>query len=133
MTISKLTSFRFAVKDSPGVVSDFVVRFREAGADMEGMWGFSMGGGTGMVVVVAKDAGAFRAQVSSLKLAPEEITCFRLTAPDQKGALVETLGKIKAANINVEAVDSVAVGGQVACYIWCVKNDIDKLAKTLGV
>jgi hypothetical protein len=59
---------------------------------------------------------------------------FLIQGEDRVGALVEILGKLSAAKINVTATDAVSAGaGQFGAILWVKAPYVKKAAKLLGV
>ncbi|MCB0347063.1 MAG: hypothetical protein KDD66_18225, partial [Bdellovibrionales bacterium] len=106
--------------------------FREEGVDLEGLWGLGIGQGSAQIFIVPKDPALLKSAIakkSDWKCA--EGTCFRVSAPDEVGALATMLDSIADAGINLQGVDAVALSGEVACYVWPTENNADKLEELL--
>jgi len=132
MKISRTTSYRIDIADKPGAVLELIEQFGEHKVDMAGLWGFGTGGGKAQLVVVPKDEAQFKKVVTTLSLEVTAATCFRVSAEDRVGALLEVLGKVKAKGINLHAIDAVACGGEVCSYLWSDPADAAKLGQALG-
>ncbi len=73
------------------------------------------------------------AQAAKIKLSKPK-TAFLIDGDDRVGALVDTMGKLGAAKINVTAVTAVSAGmGRYGAILWVKPRDVNKAAATLGV
>lgn len=133
MQFARKRYFFIRVSDTPGQAARMGSFFCDEGVDLEGMWGLGIGQGSAQIYIVPKDPSQFRKVIqkrADWKYA--EGTCFRVSAPDEVGALAKMLDSIADAGINLQGVDAVAVSGQVGCYVWPTESDADKLEDLLN-
>ncbi len=124
--------FFVRVSDTPGQAARMGSFFRDEGVDLEGMWGLGIGQGSAQIYVVPKNPEVLRSAIKKREdWKCAEGTCFRVSAPDEVGALATMLDSIADKGINLQGVDAIALTGDVACYIWPTESDADKLEELL--
>ena len=129
MPVTKKTCFSIPALDKVGVLSQILTNLREENIDLEGLWGWGTPDGKAQILVVPKDPSKFRSSKSNQGAV--EGTCFRVMESDRVGSLLSVVERATKAGINLQAVDAVAVDGQVGAYLWCAAQDVAKLEAVL--
>src|SRR5262249_7631954 len=105
----------------------------DAGVNLTGVWGFGAGQGRAKIYATAQDSAKLHQAIQSGGYKATESTAFFVTGEDKPGALCETLDRIAAAGVNLDAADGIAVGGRFGAFLWPQAKDVDKVAKLLNV
>jgi hypothetical protein len=102
------TDFRIDVEDRPGGIASVGEALGSAGINIEGVCGFSAGGGRGRIHVCVMDAGAARKALEGAGLTIEDEADAILTDPvpgaDRPGTLGMMTRQIADAGINVRVL-----------------------------
>jgi hypothetical protein len=99
------------------------------------VWGYATGSGRAKLELIPEDAAAFSAAVKSAGIevgAPA--TAFYLSGTDRPGAMAETLEKLAAANVGLEAAQGVSDGsGHFGAVFFVASADAARAGTALGV
>lgn len=133
MDITSTRYFSLSVEDRAGELARFTEILKQENVDLEGLWGLSLGEGKAQIIAVPKDADHCASALSKLGAPVVEGTCFRLRDKDRMGALVGILDTVAKKGINLHAVDAIAVGGELGCYLWSEERDVETVRELLGV
>jgi hypothetical protein len=125
--------FYVETPDKPGEGVRLLNHLKSAGVNLLAFSGFPKGR-RAQVDFVPADPAAFRAaarkggwKVTGPKKA------FLIQGEDRVGALVDLLGRLAAAKINVTATDAVIGGmGHYGAILWVKPRDVNRAAKVLG-
>lgn len=102
------TDFRIAVEDRPGGLASVGEALGAAGINIEGVCGFSMGGGAGTIHVCVMDAGGARKALEDAGLRIEDeaeaILTEAVPGADEPGTLGAMARRIADAGINVRVL-----------------------------
>ena len=128
----RLADFWINLPDQPGELARLSARLREADVNLLGLWGYGAENGRARFYCVPESPEQFRNFARSAELSTREGVTFYLTAPDHGGMLVQTLEKIAKANINLLAIQAVAIHGEFGCFIWAEERDWSTLETVLG-
>jgi len=129
-----MTYFAFGLPDEPGELARFAQQLRDAGISLVALWGDTTGDGPeSRLACVPESAAAFRVFMQTAEFTMEEGQTFYCTAEDRPGALIEALSRIAVAGINIDTIESVAVGKEFGCFVWAAEDAWPKLAEILSV
>lgn len=128
-----MADFSIRVPDRPGELARLVAMLREAGVSLVGLWGYGEGRSQARLYCIPERAEHFRDFARSANLAVEEGKTFYLTGADQPGALVDWLGKIGSAGINIHAIEAVRIHGAFGVFIWADTSDWYALTQLLTI
>jgi hypothetical protein len=133
-TIRLVDYFYILAPDKPGEGVCILSHLKEAGVNLLAFSGFPEGRRAQLVFVPA-DPAAFKAVAKKARWkVVGSKKGFLIQGEDRVGALVEILGKLSAAKINVTASDAVSAGaGQFGAILWVKARDVRRAAKALGV
>lgn len=131
--IQKVDYFYIKAANKPGVGLGVLDALRDAGVNLLAFTGFPSGS-KAQIDFVPADTAAFKAAARKLGLElSAKKTGFLIQAEDRVGALVDILGKLAAARINVTALDAVTAGeGRYGAIFWVKSPDVRKAAKILN-
>jgi hypothetical protein len=124
---SSITSTLMA-PDKPGEGARVLNTLKEAGVNLLAFSGFPKAR-RAQVDFFPADAAAFKQAARKAKwkiVGPKR--GFLLQGDDRVGAVAELLGRLGAANINVTAIDAVAVDGRYGAIFWVAPKDVKKTA-----
>ena len=133
MDVTRCQYYSIPVDDKPGEVLRFTLKLRDAGANLEGLWGFGVGEGRAVIYAVPSDGARLEAALLAGGYQGKLGTCFRLSGEDKVGALCEALDKIESLGINLRAVDAIGIEGRCGAFLWVDEKDEERVAKSLGV
>ncbi len=128
-----MADFSIRVPDRPGELARLAAMLRDAGVSLVGLWGYGEGRSQARLYCIPEHAEHFRDFARSANLAVEEGKTFYLTGADQPGALVEWLGKIGSAGINIHAIEAVRIHGVFGVFIWADTSDWYALTQLLTI
>ena len=129
---TRLADFWINLPDQPGELARLAARLREADVNLLGLWGYGAENGQARFYCVPQSAEQFRNFAMSAELPAREGCTFYLHEIDRGGTLVQTLEKIASADINLLAIQAVAINGECGCFLWANTNDWPALEELLG-
>lgn len=129
---TRLADFWIDLPDQPGELARLASRLREADVNLLGLWGYGAEGGKARFYCVPESAEQFRNFARSAELQAREGITFYLKAIDRGGKLIQTLEKVAAAQINLLAIQAVAINGEFGCFLWADQQDWDALEHVLA-
>jgi hypothetical protein len=129
---TRYADFWINLPDQPGELARLAARLREADVNLLGLWGYGAENGRARFYCVPESAEQFRNFAHSAELPVREGVTFYLTAADHGGMLVQTLEKIANANINLLAIQAIAIESEFGCFLWANESDWPKLERVLG-
>jgi hypothetical protein len=127
----RLADFWINLPDRPGELARLAARLREADVNLLGLWGYGAENGRARFYCVPESAEQFRNFARSAELPIREGVTFYLTAADRGGMLVQTLENIARANVNLLAIQAVAIQGEFGCFLWADERDWPTLESIL--
>lgn len=133
-TIRLVDYYYVQAPDKPGAAAAILRALQAAGVNLLAFSGFPSARRSQLDFVPA-DSAAFVKVAKSLKLKLSgRKSVFLLQGDDRVGALVDSLGKLADAKINVTAVDGItASAGQFGAIFWVKPKDLRRAAKALGI
>ncbi|HSS47108.1 MAG TPA: hypothetical protein VLL03_06825 [Burkholderiales bacterium] len=133
-TIRKIEYFTANVSNKSGEGVRALKALRDANVNLLAFSGFPRGG-RAQIDFIPEDSAALKAAAKKAKLKlSSKKTGFLIQGSDRVGALLDTLGRLAAAKINVTALDAVTAGeGRYGAIFWVKPKDVAKTAKLLGV
>ncbi len=126
-----MADFSINLPDEPGELSRLTTMLREAGINLVALWGYGSGTGEARFYCVPERAEQFRSFANTAGFQVREGKTLYLSGTDEGGALVETLEKIAAAGINLQAIEAVAIRGEFGCFLWADEQNWEALANLL--
>lgn len=132
-TMRKVDYFSIQVSDKPGEGLRILTALADGGVNLLAFTGFPRGR-RAQIDVMPEDTRKFNAVVkkAGLTVNPKK-TGFLIQGEDRPGALVDALGKLAQAGINVTAMDAVTAGeNRYGAIFWVKPDNVNKAAKLLG-
>lgn len=117
-TWKTMVNFAVRLPNRAGELARFTEQLQDAGINLIGLWGYAPGQDDPWMSCVPEAPEAFRDFVLSSGLEFEEGKALYLGDADKPGVLVDTLKRIAEADLNIDAIESVASGGRFGCFIW---------------
>lgn len=133
-SIRTVDYFYVQTPDKAGEAARILRMFQDKGISLLAFSGFPEGRKS-QLDFIPEDTNAFvqAARSAKLKLSARK-SGFLIQGDDRVGALVDSLGKLADAKINVTAVDAITAGaGRFGAILWVASKDRKRAAKTLGV
>jgi hypothetical protein len=134
-TVRRVGYFYVQVDDKPGEATRILTRLKEAGVNLLNFTAFPVAGGRSQLDFIPEDGAAFikTARAAGLDPSPRK-ECFLVRGADRAGAVVDLLGKLAAAGINVHAANATCgTGGGYGMVLWVKPEHMAPAAKALGV
>ncbi len=131
MDIRRATYIAISTEDRPGQLARFSKKVSELEVNLEAVWSFGTGRGNAEIIAIPWDPNLFKKIAREAGWAFREGACFHLSGEDRPGALAETLDRIAQEEINLHAVNAMAIEGKYSAYVWCGEEDIEKVRKVL--
>lgn len=133
-TIRSVDYYYTTIPDKPGEACRVLDSLKAAGVNLLAFTGFPSGRNKAQLDFVPADSSAFLAAAKKAKLKlSRRKSGFLIQGDDRVGAVCENLAKLKAANINVTAIDAVSAGmGRYGAILWVKPRDHKRAAKALG-
>ena len=113
-----VTFFAVKVPNRPGELARLADQLHGAGIDLLGLWGQAAGDNSPLISLVPRVPDSFRHFVKKAGLEFEEGRAVYLRASDRTGALVETLDRIAAVGINIDAIECVSADDTFGWFLW---------------
>ena len=132
-TIRKVDYFTVSAPNKVGEGVRMLKALRAANVNLLAFSGFPRAG-RAQIDFIPEDTMALKdaAKKAGIKLGAKK-SGFLIQGQDRVGAIVDTLGKLADAKINVTALDAVTAGeGRYGVIFWVKPKDVAKTAKLLG-
>lgn len=129
----RLTEFVVRLPHQAGELARLSAQLRGANVGIIAFFGPTEGRAADGFHIVPEDPERFRAFATEHGLGTWEEPVFHLTDALRDGDLVARLDSIAGAGINIEFASGMAEGGQFGLLIWVDDDDVERLAKHLGV
>jgi hypothetical protein len=131
-TAQRLTYIKANLRDQPGVLLGVMQDLKSRNIALKALWGFKKKDGEAELNAIAKDPDKLRDAWKSSGLFAEEGTAFFLKGADKTGVLIKSLEALSEANINIWALNAIAVSGKYGTIIWVDPAEVEKTAQALG-
>jgi hypothetical protein len=133
-TIRSVAHYTVDIENNVGAGAKVLGQLRDNDVNLIAAWGYATGSGKAKLEVVPDDADGFAAAAKTLGLqigAP--VTVFYLTGADRLGALADTLEKLAAANVGLEATQAVSDGsGGFGAVFYVDPKDLQRAGTALN-
>jgi len=126
--------FKVQVPDKPGEAARLLRVLGEANVYVRAFYGFPRNRRF-QLDFMPDDPAWFKQVASQAKWKVQgPKTCFLVEGEDRAGALAEVTAKLRAAKINITAINALAAGqGRFGALFWVKPGAVSKAAKVLGV
>lgn len=130
--IRKVDYYYATVPNRPGEGARVLGALRKAGVNLLAFHAFPSGDQAQLDFVPEKpDAFPDAAQKANVQVGAKK-TAFLVEGDDRTGAAAEILERLASEQINVIAMDAIAVGGRFGALLWVKPAEVEKAAKALG-
>jgi hypothetical protein len=130
--VQRVKFLKTNLKDQPGMLLGIMQDLKSKKITLKSLWGFSKQGGDAELVVIAKDIDKIKGTWTSSGMAIEEGTAFFFKGSDKAGALINQLQVLADAQVNIKAINAIAVSGKFGSLVWVDSADVDKVSQALG-
>lgn len=127
----RVTYFKTRLENEPGALLALINDLHAKKLGLIALKGIAHGD-AGEILAVAKNPEKLRETWTASGVIAEEGLAFFLSGADKTGALVESLGTLASAGINIAAIEAVAAGTSFGAILWVAPEDVDKTAQALG-
>src|ERR1044072_1513620 len=105
--MSKLELYSVIVTNKPGKGARLLGKFKEAGVNFVGIWGYPEGKNKARIDLVVEDSSLLKKAAKELKVdLGKKQAVFHITGEDHAGAIAGLLEKLAAEKVNVYAVQA---------------------------
>ena len=130
--VRRMNYFRVTIGDRPGELLEIMQELKGKAIGLSMLWAFGTDQGKGLVYLVAKSTEKLRAVLREKGLPTEEGTGFYLSGADRTGAFLKTLEALANGDVNIKAIDGIAVGGKFGSFLRVAREEVEKAAAALG-
>ncbi len=133
--VQRIEYYYTIVPNKAGAGAAVLDALKAEGVNLIAFLGFPTGWGRAQLDFVPYDKKAFLAAVkkANIKIVGPR-TAFLIQGDDRAGAVADTVGKLKQAQVNITAMQAVASGeGRYGAILWVKPKDLESAAKALGI
>ena len=131
--VHKVTAFKVTVEDRPGTLQRVTADLREGGAILKALWAWTEEEGQATVMFVPQDAAQVTGCGCATCRSAQPVPVIWLEEADRPGALDDFLQPLAAAEINLQAVQAIATGGNyVAIFSFADEATLDRALAAAG-
>jgi hypothetical protein len=131
--VRSVTHYTIDIEHKVGAGAKVLGQLRDQGVNLIAAWGYATGSGKAKLELIPDDPDGFTAAAKALGIgygAP--VTAFFLTGADRRGALADTLDKLAAANVGLEAAQAVTDGsGGFGAVFYVDASDVQRAGTAL--
>jgi hypothetical protein len=134
-TVRRIGYHYVKVPDEPGTAARMLGPLKQSGVNLLAYLAFPIGDKQSQLDLVPEDGAALKeaARKAGIPLSDAK-NAFLIQGDDRAGAVVETVGKLAEAKINITATMATAAGGgRYGMVLWVAPADYEAAAKALGV
>ena len=134
-TVRRIGYFYVKVPDEPGMAASTLGPLKQSGLNLLAYLAFPVGDKQSQLDLVPEDSAALEeaARKAGIPLSGGK-NAFLIQGDDRVGAVVDTVGRLAAAKINITATMATAAGGgRYGMVLWVAPADYEAAAKALGV
>lgn len=132
-TVQKMSYFVASINDEPGALLKIMQELRSLNIGLSGLWGFGTHDEKAQLFVIAKDSERLNRLWQEKGLISKEGSGFFVRGEDRTGALIDSLERLVKADINIHAIDAIAIDGLYGSFIWVNPEDVEKATNALGL
>lgn len=132
-TLTTVNYYSVMIANKTGEGAKLLTALKDAGVNLNGLWGYPIKGKNAIVDAVPEDGKAFLKAVKKLGLKAEKKTAFLVAGEDRPGAVLEYMNKCAAAGLNVHACQAICAGaGRYGALLQFAADDLKKAKKVLS-
>ncbi|MGP6158099.1 MAG: hypothetical protein ACLPYS_11460 [Vulcanimicrobiaceae bacterium] len=133
-TVRSVSHYTIDLENKVGAGAKVLGQLRDNDVNLIAAWGYATGSGKAKLEVIPDDADGFTAAAKALGLAVETpITAFYMMGADRRGVLADTLEKLAAANVGLEAAQAVSDGaGGFGAVFYVDAADVQRAGTALN-
>jgi len=134
-TVRRIGYYYVRVPDEPGTAASTLGPLKQSGVNLLAYLAFPIGDKQSQLDLVPEDPTALKEGASKAGIPLSDAkNAFLIQGDDRLGAVVDTLGKLAEAKINIIAtIATAAGGGRYGMVLWVAPADYVAAAKALGV
>ncbi len=134
-TVRRIEYYYVKVPDEPGTAARTLGPLKQSGLNLLAYMAFPVGEKQSQLDLVPEDPVAFKEAASKAGIALSGgKNAFLIQGDDRVGAVVDTVGKLAEAKINITATMAAAAGGgRYGMVLWVAPDDYEAAAKALGI
>lgn len=131
--VKRVPYFIADLEDKPGSLLKILQDLKTQNIGLVGLWGFGAQEGKAKLYAVPEDPKELRNAWEASGILAGEGTGFFITGVNRTGALNESLWALANADINIDAIDAIAVSEQFGSFLCVDASNVDKATSALGI
>ena len=133
--VRRIGYYHVKVPDEPGTAARTLGLLKKSGLNLLAFLAFPIGDKQSQLDLVPEDLAALKEAASKAAIPLSDAkNAFLIQGDDRVGAVVDTVGKLAEAKINITATMATAAGGgRYGMVLWVAPADYEAAAKALGV
>lgn len=134
-TVRRIGYYYVKVPDEPGTAARTLGPLKQSGVNLLAHLAFPVGDKQSQIDLVPEDPAALKGAASKAGIPLSDAkNAFLIQGGDRVGAVVDTVGKLAEAKINITATMATSAGGgRYGMVLWVAPADYEAAAKALGV
>lgn len=132
MNIERTAYFSITTQNRLGIVATINAELLERDVSLRTLWAIVRQGNIAEIVIIPESPAKFKEATKSLDWNIDEGGCFFISGEDTAGALVTVLRQLADEQLDVVAIDAVAIDGKFACYLLASDEHFSAIAEVLG-
>ncbi len=127
------TFLKIQVTDNPGVLLRLMQQLKISGISLKSLWGYSKPNGVADVFLIPKEKEVEKVytHLTHEYAGIEKGTAFFIQGVDKAGALLKLLQVLAENNVNIRAIQAIAVSGKYGSMFWVNDADVAKVENLL--
>ena len=134
-TVRRIGYYHVKVPDEPGTAARTLGPLKQSGVNLFAYLAFPIGDKQSQLDLVPEDLAALKEAAGKAGIPLSDAkNAFLIQGDDRVGAVVDTVGKLAEAKINITATSATAAGGgRYGMVLWVAPANYEAAAKALGV
>lgn len=133
MVVKLVECMDWRAENQPGELLRASEALAKAGVNLDALWAYLSHENEPKLAAIGKNPGKLKAALKKMGADANATRCFWVSGADKAGALANVFKALADANINVECLDALAVGGKYAAAFWVKDADLANAKKVLKV
>jgi len=133
MAVKLVECLDWRAENRPGELLRTATALAKAGVNLNALWAYTSQQNEPKIAAIGKNPANLEATLKKGGINPNATRCFWVSGTDKVGALEKTFQALAEASINVECLDTLAVGGKYAATLWVSDADLPRAKDVLKV
>ncbi len=129
----KLTYLKAHLDDRPGALLGVLKELKAKNLGLLALWAYGAPQEKTELYLIAKNPDKVKSSLQASGVFVDEGTGFWIKGTDKTGALLKPLETVANAGVNIAVTHALAVGGKFGSFFRVAPEDVEKMARALGV